>query len=121
MTTREIWRWELQPGANELALPKGAYILSVGTKNGIDVEMWGVVEVLDLPDPNATETRRFTVIGTGHPWRDDPTVRMDYLGTVVIMSGAIVVHVFEGIGIDVGTPADTPPSSPTERSGPDEW
>jgi hypothetical protein len=115
MTTREIWRWELQPGGNELALPKGAKILSVGTKNGIDVEMWGIVEVLDSIDPNATESRRFTVIGTGHSWRDDPTVRMDYLGTVVIMSGAIVVHVFEGI--DTGV-AETPP---TERSQPDEW
>jgi hypothetical protein len=92
MATREIWRWTLDAGGNEIKMPEKTKFLSVGTKDGVTVEMWGVVDV-DAP----LETRRFTVIGTGHPWRDDPTINMDYRGTVVLMSGAIVVHVFEGV------------------------
>lgn len=115
MATREIWRWGLMPGGNTLSMPRDTQILSVGTKDGDSVEMWGITgRAENSPVPTPTVERMFTVIGTGHPWRDDPTMEMDYLGTVVLMSGTFVVHVFEGI-------ATATPATNTERGVPSEW
>lgn len=111
MAKREIWRWGLMPGGTTLSMPRDTQILSVGTKDGDKVEMWGIVEPgRDVP----TVERMFTAIGTGHPWLDDPTIEMDYLGTVVLLRGTLVVHVFEGI-------ATATSATDTERGVPSEW
>lgn len=88
MTT--IFRYDV-PIEDEftLSLPEFAKILCVGERGGTG-HMW----VMLNPDAEKV-TRKFRVLGTGHPIPD--ASKLDYIGTFFMASGKLVWHVFESL------------------------
>lgn len=73
-----------------MELPKGATILSCGLQNKENICVWAKV------DPNQTETVEveFYIFGTGWPIPEKIDDRLQFVGTVMIMDGSYVYHVF---------------------------
>lgn len=85
---KTIWKYSVEHGISTLEMPEGARILSVHNQGGKPV-MWALV------DPDApTVQRKFLLAGTGHGVSEDPT-DLVFLGTVLIMDGCVVWHIFE--------------------------
>lgn len=89
---RVIWKFELtrtEVGTDVspvVEMPRDARILFVGAQHGV-VTAWALV------DPDVPKVRRaFEVVGTGHPV---PNNVRDFLGSVIMHGGALVLHVFE--------------------------
>jgi hypothetical protein len=87
---KTIWKYPLNGTDARLAIPGGAKILHVDQQADVPT-LWAEV------DPaSPTVSRTFRVIGTGQPFPDDwPDDRWDYLGTAIVMSDRIVLHVYE--------------------------
>lgn len=85
---RRVYKYVLRvDDSQSVEMPSGAEILCVQTQRG-DVCLWALVN----PN-NSPEERRFRIAGTGHPADECSANR--YIGTVQMMSGALVWHVFE--------------------------
>lgn len=70
----------------EVSMPEGAKVLCVDVQYG-EVMLWARV------DENAPEeVRRFRTVPTGQPI---PEEAGRYLGTVILVRGSIVLHIFE--------------------------
>lgn len=84
-----IWKYPLElTDSQSFRMPKGAKLLTVAQQYQ-QVCLWAQV------DPKApTEERRFEIRGTGHPLGD--AAEMDYIGSVILASGSLVFHVFDG-------------------------
>jgi hypothetical protein len=78
----------------DVALPKGAMILSVAEQNGKLCMWYGFDE-----DVTEAERRRIFVIGTGNPVPDVPLG--EFLGTVLSMGGRLVWHIFALEGVPI--------------------
>ena len=72
----------------KIHLPRGARILSFQSPRGQPF-IWALVD----PEATAWISRRFRLVGTGHPIED--TGGLSYIGTVVMWEGALVWHLFE--------------------------
>jgi len=71
-----------------IEIPEGAHILSVGVQ-GDQLCVWAHV------DPDARLVRRSILMaGTGH--RREDLVWSDFVGTVQMLDGQFVFHVFDG-------------------------
>lgn len=74
-------------------LPEGAQVLSVQHQEGSDyrqLQLWAIV------DPSRPmRTVHLVVRGTGHPMQGNEG---DYLGTVQLLAGRLVFHVFTDLG-----------------------
>ena len=85
---KKIFKYEIPVEGVELNMPIGSRILSCQNQHDV-VCLWALV------DPDVLkEKRRFTIAGTGHPLEDSIVIDK-YLGTVVVMGGQFVWHVFE--------------------------
>lgn len=82
-----IHKYELEPGANVVLMPRDAQVLTVQVQRRVPC-MWAKV---DPTQP--TEPRTFAIYGTGHDVPADPRLR--YVGTFQQAEGALVWHVFE--------------------------
>lgn len=84
----EVWKYPVpRLDSMEVQMPAGAQILTVQVQ-GVTPVMWALV------DPSAAkETRRFYVLGTGHPSEDRDLGR--YVGSFQLHGGALVFHLFE--------------------------
>jgi hypothetical protein len=83
-----IWKFPFQI-ANEVTIPmpKGATVLTVALQRGVPC-LWAIV------DPSASTTERhFSVRGTGHPLGFEVRNRF-YVGSIQMMDGDLVFHVF---------------------------
>ena len=85
---KKIFKYELEVVANqEIEMPGGAEILCVQSQKKI-MCLWAVV------DPEmATQTRKIRIHGTGHDIPD--TDSLSYIGTVQMLDGQLIWHVFE--------------------------
>lgn len=82
-----IWKFPLAFGLNQVALPTGAQIRHVGAQlNGIC--LWAEINTDELK----REERLFSVYATGD---EHSTFKENYVGTVLLMEGALVFHVYE--------------------------
>ena len=80
----------------DVEMPEGARVLSAGAQNG-EVVVWALV------DPHAkTVLRRFAIYPTG--LTEVPEHPVNFVGTVMLLGGALVFHVF-----DVGEEPHEPP------------
>ena len=70
---------------NDVPMPSGAEVLSVGIQSGVLVA-WALVE-----EKMHLATRRLVVHGTGHPLKNDS---MLFVGTVQGLNG-LVWHIFD--------------------------
>lgn len=87
---RKVYKYVLPVDTDcKVDMPVGAEILNIGVQNG-DLCAWVLVEV-DMP----YETRRFSVFGTGHEIPSLNDGYRQYLATVLMMHGSLVLHVFE--------------------------
>ena len=88
----KIFKYELTPSIffdPVLAVPKDGIIRHVAVQFADKLCLW--IEV----DPDAKlETRRFAVFGTGHEI-DYTDGQLDYIGTVQMEGGALILHVYE--------------------------
>jgi hypothetical protein len=85
---RKVFKYVL-PDDDEfhLPLPAGAELLHLDCQNN-EVALWALV------DPAApTEARRFRLAGTGHPI--ETARQLTHIGTVLLMGGKLVFHLFE--------------------------
>ena len=88
--TQRILRYTLTTTSdNTIEMPIGAKILSVQAQKG-EICIWALEE-----DARATDfvSRRFRVFGTGHTIAGGNA--LTYLGTVQLLEGRLVLHVFE--------------------------
>ena len=98
--TGSIWKFELNIGGgasgvdrqsvHSVRMPTGAEVLSVQTQRETPC-IWALVNP-DAPPEN----RRFEVYGTGQPINLSRPLKP--LGTVQMMGGYLIFHVFEVIG-----------------------
>ena len=87
-TAQQIWKFPLpQVHSNEVAMPRGAEVISVAEQGG-QLVLWAAV----CPD-NEFEIRTFVVAMTGI---DLPEGRdRVHVGTVLLHDGRLVLHVLE--------------------------
>lgn len=83
---KQIWKYKLDGLISQIQIPIEAKVLTVQTQNE-QPHIWALVN----PN-NEMETRKFTVIGTGHPFDD---TNMKYIGT--FQDGPFVWHLFENV------------------------
>ena len=84
--SHRVWKYELPlEGQPEVTMPIGAEVLHIGVQGNVPY-LWARV---DPRDP--VGTRRFLLVGTGHPVPDSAT----HLGTFMLDDGRFVGHVFE--------------------------
>lgn len=85
---KKVYKYELAiDDYVSISMPKGSKILHLDLQYGRPF-IWALV------DPDAEEeTRNFRVAGTGHEIGD--TYCQRYIGSFMLMNGALVFHVFE--------------------------
>jgi hypothetical protein len=89
-----IWKYKLPlegDGVFDLALPHGATILKVDLQ-GDQPCLW-VLFSKPAEGPVKTITRKFRWVGTGNEF--DLGEFLHHIGTVQLMGGALVLHLFE--------------------------
>lgn len=88
MIPMKIWKHALSLNSDieEVLMPAGAEILCV-REQGKNVCVW-----FRCDPSRARVVRRFQIVGTGHP---APGPEGKHLGTAMLASGDLVVHVFE--------------------------
>lgn len=105
---KTVYRYEINQAINDVKLPVGAKILSVGISKGwkyspvdsynpVDdtrtqveiISMWALVDT-----DSSVETRRFLVFGTGADMSATETYTLDFIGTVQ-KSNQYAFHIFE--------------------------
>lgn len=74
-----------------IRMPSNAKILKVDEQYG-DICVWALVDT-----DNAPETRTFQLFGTGHEIPVDAASGFVHVGSVMLLSGRLVLHVFEEI------------------------
>ena len=86
---KQIWKYPIKIGERIIEMPKGAKILCV-KEQFEQICLW--VEVYPA---NKKEKRHFIVYGTGHIINDTAQI---YLGSVKLLGGALIYHIYELIG-----------------------
>ncbi len=71
----------------KVSMPEGAKVLTVQVHKG-----WPCLWAECNPDKEPV-FRTFLIRGTGHPIDDD--IKKEYIGTIQMLDGSIVYHVFE--------------------------
>ncbi len=71
---------------HEVMMPKGARVLSVDVQYR-EPTLWAQVD-----EENEPEKRVFRLVGTGHDFADQGA---RFIGTVILLNGDLVLHVFE--------------------------
>lgn len=85
---KQIWKYALgMHDLQEVAMPRGAAILSVAEQNG-HLCLWAMVDA-DAP----RENRMIAIVGTGNPIPSVDGLELRFIGTSVIPP--FVWHVFE--------------------------
>ena len=84
-----VWKYgvPIQSEPHVFSMPLGAVPLAVQVQDG-DPVMWVKVN----PGPPYVN-RRFRWVGTGHDFDDEAMI--DYVGTVQMVGGALIFHLFE--------------------------
>lgn len=91
--TYAVWKFPI-PVEDEFSvdMPAGSQLLHFRTQYETPT-LWALVN----PHEQHQVSRRFRLAGTGHPINVD-LERLNYIGTCVLMNGALVFHLFEIIG-----------------------
>jgi len=90
--SKTIYKFHLNPGTNVVPMAKGATLLSVQMQNNL-ITVWALVD-----NPAAESMRHIMVLGTGWEVEDvesSTIIASRFLGTVQLMGGARVFHVFD--------------------------
>lgn len=87
----KIFKYELPiVDFHQVEMPVGAHVLSVQEQHG-KLCLWAAVNQVE-----ETETRSFSIVGTGHYFNCDiESCKTMYIGTVQMAGGSLVWHVFD--------------------------
>jgi hypothetical protein len=89
MTTKVIYKFNIEPDEQVIALPEGAEILTAQVQHG-EPKLWALVE------PSAKDEARYIwVIGTGWHKEIPEGRKLDYISTFQLREGRLIYHVFE--------------------------
>ena len=88
---KTIYKYILTPNKLKIETFKGAKFLTVQNQFE-EICIWAEV---DTNQP--TEWRYFEVFGSGHQIPEDMGVDREYIGTVMLMTGTLVFHIYENI------------------------
>jgi hypothetical protein len=89
-----IFKYQLEVTDEQtIELPIGAKVLSVGNQREF-VFMWALVNTGSHCN---TEKRIFVIKGTGHSIEDGDLDGARFIGTVMLMGGSLIFHVFERV------------------------
>lgn len=84
----QVWKFGLNLDARQVVMmPEGAKLLTVQAQYG-EPFVWALCD----EHAGRQEYRRFLIYGTGQPLPDNTG---EYVGTFQLVSGAMVLHVFE--------------------------
>ena len=84
-----IWKWILEPtDVQHISMPIAAEALSVQMQ-GTQMCLWAYVH----PTEDLV-VRRIRVVGTGHQFAREERDALQYVGTVQMLGGNLVWHVF---------------------------
>ena len=84
---RRIYKYKIpHQDRSTLDLPVGATIRYVGVQNE-QIYLWAEIHTWQ----KSTEKRHIRMVGTGHAILE----KLEYLGSVMLCSGALVYHVYE--------------------------
>lgn len=72
-----------------ISMPARAIVLSVQDQRGTPC-IWAMVN-----PAFAVEPRRFRLAGTGYPIEDPHPARLNFVGTLQLVDGALTFHLFE--------------------------
>jgi len=84
--------WKFPLGIEDrqtVKMPKGAYVLPSAQTQFDRLTVWAIVD-----DKAPMEDREFRIAGTGHPLDDLNPADWKFLGTVQMMDGGLIWHVF---------------------------
>lgn len=88
--TKAVWKFALEvKDRQRIALPVGAKALSVAEQRGT-LCLWALVD----PDERLTEPRAVCIVGTGHEIDEADTANTEFIGSVLMLGGNLVFHVF---------------------------
>lgn len=87
---RTIYKYPVLPGLSVIQMPAGAKILSAHVQYDT-LMLWALVNA-----DAATELRELAVFGTGDSIRGNQD--LEFIGTVLLHDGTLVLHVFEVLG-----------------------
>jgi len=88
--SKSIWKFELKIDTDfTIEMPKGASVLSAQAQKET-ICIWAIVDT-----EAEKEKRTFEVYGTGHDLPSDIEKDRMLIGTVQLMGGALIFHVFE--------------------------
>ena len=83
-----IWKYTLRAtDEQQIQMPAGAQILSVGVVQE-RIQLWAMVD----PMTPMAQNRRIVMVGTGHIL---PPAHGRFIGTVSLLNGALILHVFD--------------------------
>ena len=85
---KTVYRYEINQAINDVNLPIGAKVLSVGVANNI-ISLWALVDT-----ESGTEKRKFLVFGTGSDMSKTETYNLTFVGTIR-KSNTYAFHIFE--------------------------
>jgi len=90
---KKIYKYKLQiTDKQQVQMPKDSLLLSVH-RVGEDLCLYALVD----PNTPQVDIRHIEVVGTGNPIKYDMGIERKFLGTVVLLDGKFVAHVFERI------------------------
>ena len=95
-----VWKYEIPiTDEFEVEMPSNSRILCVQTQlhnsqQGIWEEDIPCIWVVTDGNKEQMSTRRFVIIGTGHPFNPEP---LQYIGTFQQYNGGLVWHLFEQV------------------------
>lgn len=90
MEKEVIWKYEIEINDDYVIdIPANGEILHLGTQ-GEQIYIWVKVNPY-----NKGVKRHFKSVGTGHPVESDEESNLSYIGTVQLMNGSFVLHIFE--------------------------
>lgn len=90
----EVWKYEFPattPAMTSFDIPKGSRVLTCQVLQRDRICLWAIVDV-----KAEKESRDFLLVGTGHRILAAKGAKgLDYVGTVQLLAGGRVLHVFE--------------------------
>lgn len=87
---KTIFKYPLKDEALQVVpMPAGAKVLCAQQQRGI-LCLWA-----EIVPGNPIQDRRFEVFGTGHPMETPAGIHREFIGTVQLYGGDLVLHVYE--------------------------
>ncbi|HEY0702175.1 MAG TPA: hypothetical protein VGD60_05350 [Candidatus Acidoferrales bacterium] len=86
---KTIWKFPLVGVSAQIDMPEAAIVVNVDEQRGVPT-LWALVDT-----ERQRTARTFRIFGTGHPIDPHEANGLDYLGTLKLHAGELILHVFE--------------------------